>query len=58
MSLRKALRLAQPAGIGPTEVAEHTGYARSTIAKTLRNMPHATSGNRAAGLVPAQAERG
>lgn len=32
-SLRKALPLAQTAKMGPTEIAERTGYARSTITK-------------------------
>lgn len=40
VSLREALRLAEPAGIGPTEIAARTGYARSTITKTLGSTPH------------------
>lgn len=58
VSLRKALRLAQPVGIGPTEIAERTGYARSTITKTLRNMPRPPRGDGAGGPVPTQAEHG
>ncbi|MEU6757756.1 hypothetical protein [Streptomyces sp. NPDC046685] len=58
VSLRKALRLAQPAGIGPTEIAERTGYARSTITKTLRNMPHRPAAPGADSRVPAQPDGG
>ncbi|MFD7058339.1 hypothetical protein [Streptomyces sp. NPDC059906] len=32
-SLREALPLAQASGMGPTEIAERTGYARSTVTK-------------------------
>lgn len=58
VSLRKALRLAQPAGIGPTEIAERTGYARSTITKTLGNMPHPPAAAEADVRVPAQPDGG
>ncbi len=34
-SLREALPLAVAAGMSPGEIAEHTGYARSTITKAL-----------------------
>lgn len=54
VSLRKALRLAQPAGIGPTEIAERTGYARSTITKTLGKMPHPPAAAEADVRAPAQ----
>ncbi|MFE1557446.1 hypothetical protein ACFW6V_21025 [Streptomyces sp. NPDC058734] len=54
VSLRKALHLARLAGIGPTEIAERTGYARSTITKALRNMPRLPAVAAADGRVPAQ----
>ncbi len=37
-SLRTAARLAQTAGLGPVEIAERTGYARSTITKILAGL--------------------
>ncbi|MFE3559440.1 hypothetical protein ACFXKW_31985 [Streptomyces sp. NPDC059193] len=58
VSLRRALHLAQPVGIGPTEIAERTGYARSTITKSLRSMPHSPAAAAADGRVPAQPDGG
>jgi hypothetical protein len=49
-SLRAALEKARAVGIGPGEMAQRTGYARSTIAKALRNL--GTSQGSAAVLPP------
>jgi hypothetical protein len=35
-TLRAAVKLAHDAGVGPVEVADRTGYARSTVTKLLR----------------------
>jgi DNA-directed RNA polymerase specialized sigma24 family protein len=35
-SLRAAVQLARDAGLGPVEIADRTGYARSTVTKLLR----------------------
>ncbi|MGW1616764.1 hypothetical protein ACWCQZ_46740 [Streptomyces sp. NPDC002285] len=55
-SLRQALPLAVAAGMGPGEIAEHTGYARSTIAKAMEQP--ASPAGAAAADVPGPAASG